>query len=95
MLMGGLGLGVLAVLSIAGLLHTGQPLYFSRSTKVAFILMLSAVALRIAPEFSPTVTLPGEPHTLAAGAWTLSLLLWLRIYLPLLWSPATLKAENC
>src|SRR5690606_5897106 len=30
MLMGGLGIGVLAVLSIAGLLHTGQPLEFPR-----------------------------------------------------------------
>ena len=95
MLMGGLGIGMLAVLSIAGPLHTGQPLTFAASTKLAFALMVCAVALRIVPELFPATVLPGSPHGLAAGCWAISLLLWLRVYLPLLWSPATLTSESC
>ncbi len=95
MLMGGLGIGLLAVLSIAGLLHTGQPLIFAPSTRVAMLLMVGAVLLRIAPEFLPGLPLPGGPHGLAAVFWGLSLALWLKIYLPLLWSSATLASESC
>lgn len=95
MLMGGLGIGVLAVLSIAGLLHTGQPLHFSRLTKMAFLLITSAVLLRVAPEFGPEMLPPGGRHSLAAICWTVSLLLWLKTYVPLLWSPATLETKSC
>ncbi|MBV2187457.1 MAG: NnrS family protein [Rhizobium sp.] len=95
MLMGGLGLGMLAVLSIAGLLHTGQPLVFAASTRIAILLMLGAVLLRVAPEFIPGLSLPGGQHGLAAICWTLSLALWLKTYLPLLWSSATLASESC
>ncbi len=42
-LMGGLGLGVLQVLSIAGLLHTGQPLRFSKTTRMAIQLLVLSV----------------------------------------------------
>jgi len=94
MLMGGLGIGVLAVLSIAGLLHTGQPLVFAPSTRIAMLLMLGAVLLRIAPEFLPGLPLPGGPHGLSAAFWGLSLALWLKTYLPLLWSSATLASES-
>lgn len=95
MLMGGLGIGVLAVLSIAGLLHTGQPLRFPGATKIALLFMVLAVFLRVAPEFLPEIALPGGSHTLAAVTWTASLLIWLKTYLPLLWSPATLDTESC
>ncbi len=95
MLMGGLGIGVLAVLSIAGLLHTGQPLHFSMFTKMAFLLMTSAVLLRVAPELGPEMLPPGGRHSLAAICWTVSLLLWLKTYVPLLWSPATLETKSC
>lgn len=95
MLMGGLGIGVLAVLSIAGLLHTGQPLRFPRAAKIALLFMILAVFLRIAPEFLPGITIPGGPHGLAAAAWTASLLIWLKAYIGLLWSPATLDTESC
>lgn len=95
MLMGGLGIGLLAVLSTAGLLHTGQPLVFAPSTRIAMLLMLGAVLLRIAPEFLPGLPLPGGPHGLAAVFWGLSLALWLKAYLPLLWSSATLASESC
>lgn len=95
MLMGGLGIGVLTVLSIAGLLHTGQPLRFSPATKMAFLLMILAVLLRTAPEFIAGLSLPGGHHGLAAVCWSASLLLWLKAYVPLLWSSATLESQSC
>ena len=95
MLMGGLGIGVLAVLSIAGLLHTGQPLRFPLSARIALAAMLAAVLLRVLPEFMPWMELPGGSHTLAACCWTASLLLWFKAYVPLLWSPETLDKETC
>lgn len=90
-LMGGLGLGVLQVLSIAGLLHTGQPLRFHRRTRAALWLILGAVAARVAPEFGPAASL----HGLSALAWAGGLGLWLAVYLPLLWSPETLEQKSC
>lgn len=95
MLMGGLGMGVLTVLSIAGLLHTGQPLRFPIAAKIALGLLMLAVALRVLPDYFPAVALPGGDHGLAAGCWALALLLWLKAYLPLLWSPETLDTESC
>ncbi|MCB5204423.1 NnrS family protein [Neorhizobium sp. T786] len=94
MVMGGLGLGVLAVFSIAGLLHTGQPLRFSLTAKSALTAMLVAVLLRVLPEFLPQMALPGGAHSFAAACWALSLLLWLKAYLPLLWSPETLDTTS-
>ncbi|WP_281978993.1 NnrS family protein [Pseudorhizobium flavum] len=95
MLMGGLGIGVLAVLSIAGLLHTGQPLHFPLSARIAIAAMFVAVLMRILPEFIPWMELPGGSHTLAACCWSFSLLLWFKAYVPLLWSPDTLDKETC
>jgi uncharacterized protein involved in response to NO len=95
MLMGGLGMGVLTVLSIAGLLHTGQPLSFPAAAKIALGLLMLAVVLRVLPDYVPAVALPGGDHGLAAGCWALALLLWLKAYLPLLWSPETLDTESC
>lgn len=93
--MGGLGLGVLQVLSIAGLLHTGQMLVFPRLARAALWCLLVAMALRIAPEIWPSITLPGGPHGLSAAIWALAFLLWLRAYLPYLWSPATINLDRC
>lgn len=95
MLMGGLGMGVLAVLSIAGLLHTGQPLRFPASAKIAIGLLTLAVMLRVLPDYVPGIALPGGGHGLAAICWAASLLLWLKAYLPLIWSPETLDTESC
>lgn len=94
-LMGGLGLGVLQVLSIAGLLHTGQKLRFHRRTKVALLMVVAALAARIAPEFIDGLALPGGPHTLAALLWAASLILWSTVYVPLLWSPETIERKSC
>ena len=94
-LMGGLGLGVLQVLSIAGLLHTGQPLRFSKTTRMAIQLLVLSVLLRILPEFAPSLSLPFGAYGLTSALFSLSFLLWAKAYIPLLWSPATVDQERC
>ena len=79
-LMGGLGMGVLMVLSIAGLLHSGRPLGFPLATRVGFALLVVAVALRVAPDLG--FDLPGPLHAGAAIFWAAAFLLWLRDYWP-------------
>ncbi|MEM8587261.1 MAG: NnrS family protein [Pseudomonadota bacterium] len=78
--MGGLGLGVYAVFCIAGLLHTGRPLGLPRPVRWGALLLVSSVALRVAPEFG--LTLPGPIHGLAAIAWAGAFALWLVAYWP-------------
>ncbi|RKE83297.1 NnrS family protein [Rhizobium sp. AG855] len=94
-LMGGLGLGVLQVLSLAGLIHTGQLLRFSWTTRLSILLFVFSVLLRVLPEFTPTLTLPFGPHGLAATLYSLSFLLRAKAYIPLLWSPETVDQERC
>ncbi|SMD11932.1 NnrS family protein [Rhizobium sp. RU36D] len=93
--MGGLGLGVLQVLSISGLLHTGQPLGFSRTTRLSLVLLVLSVLLRVAPEFAAFLALPFGPYGLASTLFSLSFLLWAAAYIPLLWSPETVDQERC
>jgi uncharacterized protein involved in response to NO len=83
-LMGGLGLGVLQVLSIAGLLHTGQPLRFSKTTRMAILLLVLSVLLRILPEFAPSLSLPFGVYGLSSALFSLSFLLWAKAYIPAL-----------
>jgi uncharacterized protein involved in response to NO len=73
-LMGGLGLGVYAVLCIAGKLHSGQPLGQSPSVRIGAVLLVLAVALRIAPDFGLNV--PGPYHGLSAICWGCAFLIW-------------------
>ena len=94
-LMGGLGLGVLQVLSIAGLLHTGQPLRFSKTTRIAIQLLVLSVLLRILPEFASSLSLPFGAYGLTSALFSLSFLLWAKAYIPLLWSPETVDQERC
>jgi len=94
-LMGGLGLGVLAVFSIAGLLHTSQPLAFTRTTKLAMLLLSAAVALRVLPDLGVMPQPPGPAHTFTAVLWAAAFLLWLKAYWPALADPATLAARHC
>lgn len=94
-LMGGLGLGVLQVLSIAGLLHTGKPLRFSTTTRLAIVTLVIAVLLRCLPEFFSNLSLPFGRHALSATLFALAFLMWASAYLPLLWSPDTLDQERC
>lgn len=94
-LMGGLGLGVLQVLSIAGLLHTGQPLRFSKTTRMAIQLLVLSVLLRVLPEIAPSLTLPFSAYGFSSVLFSLSFLLWAKAYIPLLWLPATVDQERC
>lgn len=94
-LMGGIGLGVLSVFSIAGRLHTGQPLAFTRATRLAALLLVVAVALRVLPDLGLMPQIPGPPYAAAALFWTASFLLWLKAYWPALSDAATLAARRC
>lgn len=91
--MGGLGLGVLAVFALAGLLHCGRPLGLDRETRLALVLLVFSVLLRVAPDFG--LDIPGPAHLAAALAWPAAFLLWLRRYGPLLADPATLERNIC
>lgn len=94
-LMGGLGLGVLAVFSIAGLRHTGQALGLVRQTRVALLLLVVAMALRIIPEVWQTALLPAVPFTLVSLIWAAAFLLWLKVYWPFIRDPKTFQHDGC
>lgn len=81
-LMGGLGLGVLAIFCIAGLLHTHQSLGLPRAAKLAILLLVLAVAFRVLPDMDVIPELPGPPYAIAAILWAAAFLLWLRSYWP-------------
>lgn len=81
-LMGGLGAGVLMVLSIAGLLHSGRPLGFPLLTRIGFAMLVVAVALRVLPDLGIIPHLPGPLYGGAAVFWAAAFLLWLRDYWP-------------
>ncbi|RDW12610.1 NnrS family protein, partial [Paracoccus thiocyanatus] len=81
-LMGGLGLGVLAVLAIAGRFHTGQGLGLNLATRTGFLLAAAAVLLRALPEMGLMPWPPGPLHLIAALLWAAAFLLWLVDYWP-------------
>lgn len=81
-LMGGLGLGVLAVLAIAGRFHTGQGLGLNLPTRAGFLLAGAAALLRALPEMGLAPWPPGPLHLLASTLWALAFLLWLADYWP-------------
>lgn len=89
-LMGGLGLGVLAVLAIAGRFHTGQGLGFHWQTRLAFALAAAAALLRALPEMDLMPWPPGPLHLVSALCWATAFLLWLQDYWPSLSNEATL-----
>ncbi|MEM8822218.1 MAG: NnrS family protein [Pseudomonadota bacterium] len=78
--MGGLGLGVYAVFSIAGLLHTNRPLGLARVVKVGALALVGSTVLRIAPDFGLTA----PAHGLASVLWATAFLTWLATYWPAL-----------
>lgn len=92
-LMGGLGLGVLAVFAIAGLLHTHQPLGLSWLTSLALFCLVLSVGLRVAPELG-TGLAPSVAHGVASATWAAAFLLWLAAYWPALSDPATLEGTG-
>jgi len=93
-LMGGAGLGVLAVFSIAGLLHSGHKLGLGRWARVALVLVVFGTALRVAPDLG-LVVLPGPPHGLASLVWASAFLIWLGAYWPIISDPRTLAERGC
>lgn len=93
-LMGGLGLGVLAVFAIAGLLHTHRPLGFAPMTRLSLAMLVAAVGLRVAPDLGLAIPTTAA-HALASLAWAAAFLLWLAAYWPALSDPATLDDAAC
>lgn len=87
--LGGLGLGVYAVICIAGKLHTGQPLGQSLSVRAGALCLCIAAFLRISPDFG--VGLPGPYHGIAVVFWSGSFALWLASFWPDLSRPAPLQ----
>ncbi len=94
-IMGGLGLGVLAVFSIAGLRHTGQPLGLAWQTRLALVLVSAAVLARVIPELFATTALPAPPYLAVSIVWASAFLLWLKVYWPFIRDPATFQPEGC
>ncbi|PWC44233.1 NnrS family protein [Azospirillum sp. TSO22-1] len=94
-LMGGLGLGVLAVFAIAGLFHTGRPLPLPRAARVAFALLVLAALARALPDLGALPSPPGPPHALAATLWAAAFLVWLKAYWPFLSTPRAPDSGGC
>ena len=94
-LMGGLGIGILAVFSIAGLMHCGQKMRFHPRTKLAFLLMAISVIVRILPDLDLFDIPIGPPHGIATIIWALALVLWGSVYWPLVTDPKTQAHHNC
>lgn len=94
-LMGGLGMGVLAVMALAGRLHTGRPLGLSWPTRLAFVLLVVAVAMRALPEMGLAPWPPGPPYALATLLWAAAFLLWLIDYWPAFSEAPLPHAQSC
>ena len=92
-LMGGLGMSILAVLSIAGLFHTGRDFPFLWPAKAAFVLLMAATVLRVLPDFG--LNLPGGLHTLSTLAWSAAFLVWLYGYWPILSDARSISGRAC
>jgi uncharacterized protein involved in response to NO len=93
-LMGGLGLGVAAVFSIAGLLHAGGRLPTPRAATLAAALIVAGALARALPEAGLAPWPPGPPHAAAASLWAAGFGLWLAAYWPLLSDPATIDPDR-
>ena len=92
-LLGGLGMSILAVLSIAGLFHTGRAFPMPWTAKAAFALLVAAATLRVLPDFG--VLLPGGLHTFSTMAWSAAFLVWLYGYWPILSDPQSIGSHAC
>ncbi|MFV0408526.1 MAG: NnrS family protein [Paracoccus sp. (in: a-proteobacteria)] len=93
--MGGLGLGVLAVLAIAGRFHTGQGLGLNLATRAAFAMLALASLLRALPEMGLMPWPPGPVHLLAAVLWAGAFLAWLSDYWSAFRDPTTIGGDAC
>lgn len=94
-LMGGLGLGVLAVFAIAGLFHTGRPLPLPAAARTAFGLAVVAALLRALPDLGLVPAPPGPPYAIASTLWAGAFLIWLKAYWPFLSKPRQPEGGGC
>jgi uncharacterized protein involved in response to NO len=92
-LLGGLGMSILAVLSIAGLFHTGRTFPMPWTAKAAFVLLIAATLLRVLPDFG--IVIPGSLHMLSTLAWSAAFLIWLYGYWPMLSDPQSIENHAC
>jgi uncharacterized protein involved in response to NO len=84
---GGLGLGVLAVFSIAGLMHAGRSLPVPPAVPLALGLAVASVLLRTLPPLGLSPWPPGPAYLPAALLWSAAFLVWLRAYWPVVSTP--------
>lgn len=91
-LMGGLGLAVLAVMSIAGRFHAGLTLPVPQAIRLAAGLLCGATALRVLPEMTTLDT--GLAHAVASLLWAAGFSVWLTVYVPILFDPDTLAPHQ-
>lgn len=94
-LMGGLGMGVMGVFSIAGLLHTQHKLPVPPAASLAFALLVCAVGLRVSVDLAPWLRLPVGHYAASSTIWALAFGIWLRAYWPLLRDSATIGRSSC
>ncbi|MFV0358738.1 NnrS family protein [Tropicimonas sp.] len=94
-LMGGLGIGVLQVLSVAGLIHAGHSLPFPRGLRFAFLLIILAVLLRAGPDLGLFDHPFGAPYLASSLLWSAGLLVWLRLYRGYIGDAEHLRARGC
>ena len=94
-LMGGLGLGVLAVFAIAGLFHTGRSLPLPRAARLAFALLVLGALARTLPDLGVLPDPPGPPYAMASVLWAAAFLVWLRTYWPFLSRPRRPGSGGC
>lgn len=87
MMAGGIGSAMLAVLSIAGLRHTGRQLMLPRRASAAFVLVSVGTTLRVAVPILTPEALDWAGHGLAALLWSGGFALWLSAYGPYLLAP--------
>jgi len=90
-LMGGLGMAVLGVFSIAGLLHTARPLGLGWSARLAIALLTAATLLRVVPGLGLMPFPPGPAHLAESLLWAAAFALWLKAYLPMFWYAGAAK----
>ncbi len=83
--MGGLGLGVFAVFTIAGLIHSGHNLPFPKAMHLSFTLMLASVAIRVLR----------VPYLAASLLWAAGSFTWLAIFWKYLTDRGSLGAHAC
>ncbi len=91
-LMGGLGMGILAVFSIAGLLHAHKDLVFKLGNKISIVCLLAAVICRVLPDYGWFLWFPGSAYSPAAIFWFLAFAIWVKMYWPIFTDPQTLRS---